>query len=252
MGHMAVRKLADTQVQTFADNDYVTPELFEGICAAIAGDFPDGRFAFLDVGGGRGFFADRLLQRFPNAHGTVLDNSEILLSMNACDPRKALLLGSATELTKQLKDRNFDVAFFNLSLHHFVSDSYSASRKLQRVALEQVLGVLASRGRIVVTENLFEGFGVDNFPGFLVYVLTSSKLLAPLVRRLGANTAGCGVCFLSAHAWRREFRRIGLQELAFGAQLWRESELRRRICLRFLGVRCVSRAYFWLAIPQPQ
>lgn len=242
-----VRKLADSQLQTFADNDYVTPELFEGIRAAIARDFPDGCLSFIDIGGGRGLFADHLLEHFPGARATILDNSPLLLEMNRPHPRKELVLASATEMDARFPGRPFDVAFFNLSLHHFVTSGYAATVATQRYALEQALNVISSRGRIVVTENLFQGFLADNLPGVLVYLLTSSRMLAPLIGRIGANTAGCGVCFRSARAWRREFSALRLAELAFGEQIWRESLLLRRICLRLLTVRSSSRAFFWLA-----
>lgn len=246
MDNAAVRKLADTQLQTFADNDYVTPELFNGMCSAIVADFPEERFSFLDVGGGRGFFADRLLERFPNATGTVLDNSELLLSMNVADPRKTLALASATEMSGHVHER-FDVVFFNLSLHHFVSGTYRKSRQLQDAALREAVKMLADGGRIVVTENLFDGLLTHNAPGVLIYHLTSSKALAPIISRFGANTAGCGVCFLSARAWRSVFEKAGLREADFGGQLWRERKLSKRIFLRLLGVRSVTRAFFWLA-----
>lgn len=250
MDGVTVRKLADGQLQTFAHNDYVTAELFDGICAAIASDFPEERFSFLDVGGGRGLFADRLLARFPNATGTVLDNSELLLSMNVADSRKTLVLASAIDMAQHFSDRRFDVVFFNLSLHHFVAGNYEATRQLQKCALDQAVRMMSSRGRIVVTENLFEGILARNFPSLLIYGLTSTTLLAPIVRRFGANTAGCGVCFLSEHAWREVFQQLSLRELRFGGQLWRESQLSRRVCLRLLGVRSVTRAFFWLA-PMP-
>lgn len=249
MGLMAVRKLTDQQVQTFADNDYVTDELFAGICAAIVRDFPEGRFSFLDVGGGRGLFADRLLARFPNAEATVLDNSDLLLSLNTAHSRKRLVAASATEIVRHFGNGSFDIAFLNLSLHHFVAGSYGASRTLQRRVLKQVVKVLSPRGRVVVTENLFQGVFLDDLAGMLIYVLTSSKLLAPIIKRFGANTAGCGVCFLSESGWRREFRATGLRELSFYGQRWRESEFKRRVCLRLLGVRSVSRSFFWLAPP---
>ena len=246
MDGVTVRKLADGQLQTFADNDYVTKELFDGICAAITSDFPEERFSFLDVGGGRGLFADRLLERYPDATGTVLDNSDLLLSMNAADSRKKLVLASAIDIAQYFADCRFDVVFFNLSLHHFVTGSYHATRQLQKHALEQAIQVLSPRGRIVVTENLFEGMLADNFPSVLIYVLTSRTLFAPIVRRFGANTAGCGVCFSSERAWRQLFSQIRLRALGFGGQLWRESQLSRRVCLRLLGVRSVTRAFFWL------
>lgn len=243
----SVRKLADSQLQTFADTDYVTEKLFDGMAQAAQRDFPDGRFTFLDVGGGCGYFTDRFLARFSNANGTVLDNSELLLSQNTPDPRKTLVLASATKIVQRFKDRSFDVVFFNLALHHFIAGTYVKTRKIQRDAIEQARAVLTPRGRIVVTENLFDGALADNLPGFLIYVLTSSAILAPVVRRLGANTAGVGVCFLSSQAWREEFRRLHLDVAAFGGEVWRECVASREFRLRLLGVKRVTRGFFWLA-----
>lgn len=242
-----VRKLADSQLQTFADTDFVTEKLFEGMAEAAQRDFPDGRFRFLDVGGGCGYFADRLLARFPSANGAVLDNSQLLLSQNAPDERKALILASATEIEQKFNERRFDIVFFNLALHHFVGGSYAKTRSLQRGAIEQARAVLAPGGRIAVTENLFDGIVADNLPGFIIYVITSSAVLAPVVHRLGANTAGIGVCFLSARAWRREFHGLQLRETAFVGEEWRECEPWKEFRLRLLGVRRVTRGIFWLA-----
>ncbi len=239
-----VRKLSDSQLQTF-DHDYVPPELADGISHAIYAQFPDSRFRFLDVGGGRGFFADEILKRFSKATGTVLDNSELLLYQNEPDQRKRLVLASATELSDSLQDVKFDIVFFNLSLHHFVDTTYRKTRQLQRDALSQAKSVLAPGGAIVVTENLYDGIFDSELPGYLIYLLTSNRLLAPFVRRLGANTAGCGVCFLSTHGWRKEFETLQLTEKSFRgvpqpAPLW------LTIRLLLLTVRSRSRAFFWL------
>lgn len=246
MSGQLLRPLEDSQLQAFADYDYVSDELFDGIAREINTDFPDGRFSFLDVGGGCGYFADHLLARFPQAQGTVLDNSNLLLSQNAWNERKLTVLASATELAGRFAGSSFDLVFFNLALHHFVASSYTKTRRMQRNALKQALAVLKPGGRVVVTENLYDGAPVDNLAGFLIYTLTSSKILAPVIKRLGANTAGCGVCFLSARAWRNEFRRLRLQERAFSSEAWPEHELWRALRLRLLCVRRVSRGFFWL------
>lgn len=246
MSGQLLRPLENSQLQAFADYDYISDELFSGIAAQIIRDFPDGRFAFLDVGGGCGYFADHLLGYFPQARATVLDNSELLLSQNSSNDRKRTVLASATDLVDRFAGRPFDLVFFNLSLHHFVASTYTKTRRMQREALTQALAVLAPGGRIIVTENLYDGTPADNLPGFLIYTLTSSKVLAPVIKRLGANTAGCGVCFLSARAWRNEFQRLGMLERAFSSEDWTERELWRALRQRLLGVRCVSRGFFWL------
>jgi ubiquinone/menaquinone biosynthesis C-methylase UbiE len=247
MATETVRKLADSQLQTFADTDYITDSVFNGMVDAIERDFPGGQFSFLDVGGGCGFFADRLLERFPLSTATIVDNSELLLSENTAHPRKDVVLGSATELRDRFGDRSFDVVFFNLALHHFIASNYGTTRQIQREAIAQAIAVLSPRGRVVVTENLFDGMLADNLPGFLIYTLTSNSTLAPVMRRLGANTAGVGVCFLSMREWAAEFRRLGLAIRGFGGEVWHEEAPLRELRLRVLGVRRVTRAFFWLA-----
>ncbi len=248
-GMAAVRKLADNQLQTFSHRDYVTDSLFDGIAQRVRADFKDRDFSFLDVGGGPGLFTDRLLERFPNSRGAVLDNSELLLAENTSNERKQLVLASATDMTAKLADRRFDIVFFNLSLHHFIGKTYAETRRNQRNALAQAVSLLAPRGRIVVTENFYDGIVIDNLPGWIVYTLTASGFLAPVVKRLGGNTAGCGVCYLSAGAWRNEFRRLGLRDSAFSANVWKERRLWRAACFWAMSIRSISTGFFWL---QPQ
>lgn len=245
----AVRKLADNQLQTFSHRDYIPDSLFDGIVQMVGENFKDGDFSFLDAGGGPGLFTDRLLERFPKSRGAVLDNSELLLSENTSNERKLLVLASATDMSAELVDRRFDIIFFNLSLHHFIGKTYSETRRNQRNALAQAVSLLAPAGRVVVTENLYDGIVIDNLPGWIVYMLTASGFLAPLVKRLGANTAGCGVCYLSANAWRKEFRRAGLRDCAFSANVWKERRLWRAMCFWLMSIRSISTGYFWL---QPQ
>jgi len=62
---------------------------------------------------------------------------------------------------------------------------------------------------------MYQGWVVENVPGRLIYHLTSAKLTASLARRMGANTAGVGVCFLSKHQWLMTFRESGLEVLSY-------------------------------------
>jgi hypothetical protein len=49
----------------------------------------------------------------------------------------------------------------------------------------------------------------------LIFGLTKSRALAPFTRRLGANTAGVGVCFLSERRWRALLAQAGLTVVEF-------------------------------------
>jgi ubiquinone/menaquinone biosynthesis C-methylase UbiE len=56
---------------------------------SIESNFPSGDFSFLDVGGGNGTFADRLLETYQKAQGTVIDNVKYLLHQNFYHKRKS-------------------------------------------------------------------------------------------------------------------------------------------------------------------
>jgi len=246
MGAQTLKTLSETQLATF-DHDYVNDESFNVIAAAIDSDFRDGEFTFLDVGAGKGLFADRVLDRYPRSTGVALDTSESLLAQNRQHGRKRLSRVSATEVARHYPCGAFDIIFFNFSLHHFVGDTYEQSRTFQRVALSQAKKLLAPWGRISVLENAYEGAVHHNLPGYLTYTLARSTTLAPLIRRLGANTAGCGVCFLSTSAWRAEFSRAGLREAAHNHRALPVYSWTQHLKLRLLTLRGVNHAHFWLA-----
>lgn len=240
------RTLSTAQLETFHE-DYVSPELFDAIAHEIEQKYRNRPFSFLDVGGGQGFFTDRLIARFPLSSATLVDNAQVLLDKNAPSRRKRLVLGSATELTSRFGGETFDIIFFNLSLHHFVGNSYAQTRRIQRDALAQAKKLVHRDGCIAVTENLFDGLVLADLPGYLIYRLTSNRTLAPVIKRLGANTAGCGVCFLSTAGWRSEFRGLGLQESAFKEIHYPIGSFWSHVKVRLLTVRSITRGVFWLA-----
>lgn len=195
-------RLSDSQLSTF-DREYVTPAMWSSIHSSIARDFPDGRFSFLDVGCGNGSFADRLLQEYPESVATVLDSSELLLAKNKSHPRKAVVLGDAMEVAGLGK--RFDIIFCNLLLHHLITSwSFNQTQKNVSHALTRMRQSLSERGRLSICEHEYNGY-IDEFPSRAIFYLTSSRLLAPIVKRLGANTAGVGVCFFSR---KRLFKRL--------------------------------------------
>jgi ubiquinone/menaquinone biosynthesis C-methylase UbiE len=206
----AIRKLEDSQLQAF-DHDHIAGEKWGHISKWIEESFPDGRFSFLDVGGGNGSFADSILDRFPNSHGTVLDNGDVLLDRNKFHPNKILIRDSAGNIASTLADRRFDLISFNWILHHLVMEDYSSTRLLQQRVLSDCGRILTPRGRVFVMECIYEGALYPSLPGWMIYKITSSRALAPLTRVLGANTAGCGVCFLNQRQWETNFEKAGLE-----------------------------------------
>jgi ubiquinone/menaquinone biosynthesis C-methylase UbiE len=242
-----VRVLDDTQVEAF-DKEYVYDERWNLMRGCIEKDFPKGDFRLLDIGGGNGVFADRVLAAYPNATAVVLDLSQMLLDRNRPNPRKTLVHGSATDLAGRVEESSsFDIICCNWLLHHLVGDSYAACNSHQRGLLQEVRRLLSPRGRVSVWENMYDGLVIDGAPGRIIYELTSLRRIAPLIRKLGANTAGVGVCFQSKRQWEGHFASAGLKVDHFvRAGTFRSSRgpsLKRWA----LHARPIGPAYFWLS-----
>jgi len=238
----AVKKLDDLQVESF-DTDYVSGARWNAVKARIDKDFPGGYFNFLDVGGGNGVFADTLLETYPSARGTILDNSEVLLSRNKPNPRKTLVQESVENLG--VITGKFDLVCVHWLLHHLVGTSYSETRHHQLSALSGIAAFLNDRGRISLFENVCNGWLIDNLPGWLIYHITSAKTIAAITRRMGANTAGVGVCYLSKNEWFSTIRVSRLDVLQYSEPdpwVWPIRPEWRA----FLHVRNIRVGHFWL------
>jgi ubiquinone/menaquinone biosynthesis C-methylase UbiE len=212
MENNQIRILEKEQVKSF-DTEYVTEEMWSTLHNILSSrvDVIDSKFSFLDIGGGNGKFTDRVLNNFKESHGYLLDNSSYLLSLNTFNPRKTILEVSAEEIERLLQDQKFDIIFMNWVLHHFVKGGYSATLETQVNVLRQAKNLLSKNGRIIVIENLPEGLVGETICSFVINRVTSSKIFAPIVKKMGGNTAGVGICFLGEQQWLKQFLRSGLR-----------------------------------------
>ncbi|MFV0306517.1 MAG: class I SAM-dependent methyltransferase [Desertimonas sp.] len=201
-------------------------------------------FSFLDLGGGHGAFADRVLAAFPDASAVGGDTGTPLRDRNRPHPNKTVREIDATRLADAEVDRQ-DVVFLNWVLHHLVvTGDYHRTRQTIVRALTDVRWRLRPGGRVSVYENLYEGPLGVNLPGRLIFGLTSMRVLAPLTGRLGANTAGVGVCFHSERAWRKIFEDAGYEVVvATPRRPWSVAWWKRL----GLGVSSVRAGHFWLS-----
>jgi Methyltransferase domain len=207
-----MKTLDDSQLISF-DIEDIIDKRWEIVKEMIYKDFSRGEFSFLDIGGGNGKFADRLLNEYPKCRVTILDNSQMLLNANLENPRKILICDSVENLDKL--NITYDLISLNWLLHHLVGNSYAESRKNIYSTLSLVLKLLNEGGRISIFENMYDGILFKNWPGFLIYQLTSSKLIAKITKKMGANTAGVGVCFLSKNQWLSTFSKTDLTVLKY-------------------------------------
>lgn len=203
------RKLSDDQLDSF-DWNFVDDSKQKIIWGCIDQEFPTGEFSFIDIGGGNGSFTDLILDRYPKAHGVVVDNSDMLLAKNRSNPRKRVINKPAEQLQSNFEEK-FDIVFLNFLLHHLVVESYVSTRSNQAGVLAIAKGLLTKNGRISIFENIYDGAFIHFLPSYLIFYLTSSKLLGKITRRLGANTGGVGVCFLSKRQWQSTFKKNKLK-----------------------------------------
>jgi ubiquinone/menaquinone biosynthesis C-methylase UbiE len=239
---LATRRLRDEQVLAF-DLDYVNADMWADVRALFAARFPEGQFTLLDVGGGNGHFVDIVLATYPEASATLIDNAGLLLAANRSHPRKELVSGSVENLGLRFNGRTFDVICLHWTLHHLVLDSYRDTTAFQQRVIRDAASLLSPRGRLSVFENVFNGLVIDSLPGRIAYRLTSSRSLAPLMRKVGANTAGVGVCFLSEQQWLTIFKLIGLEVMQRRYYPHRV-RLGHKVAL---SARSVRKVHYWIA-----
>ncbi|KII76484.1 class I SAM-dependent methyltransferase [Vibrio renipiscarius] len=201
-----VKLLSTEQTQAF-DTEYVDDEMFELVAKQLQHyHITQQDFQLMDVGGGNGKYVDRILSRFPQASVTLVEPEPSLVAKNTPNTRKHIIPSTFQnlDLPSQLQ-----VVQFNWVLHHFVTDGYANTCQLQQKAIEEAYQILAPGGVILIYENFYEGAWLKSLPSWMIYQLTASQRFAPFAERLGANTAGVGVCFHSASYWQTLLQRAG-------------------------------------------
>jgi len=237
-----MQRLNEDQLKAF-DTEYVNNKRWIPLKRCIDRDFPDGQFSFIDIGGGNGVFADRMLADYPKSSGVVLDNSHLLLSRNQPNTRKRIVFSDVENLAC-VDETKYDLIFFNWLLHHLVSRSYTQSRENIDRALRSAMVLLAERGRVSIYENMYNGLVIDSLPSWIVYQLTSAKAIASLVKRR-ANTAGVGVCFLSHSQWCSTIKRVGFRILDYTGDDVQTIPWSWTTLLHIGHIRC---GHFWLSL----
>jgi hypothetical protein len=235
-----MKQLENAQLETF-DTEYINDQRWEIIKEQIDKDFPNGDFSFLDIGGGNGVFADRLLNYYPQSKGTVLDNAQVLLDKNQINPRKTIICASVENLNSI--ENKYDLICFNWLLHHLVGNSYSETRINMSTAINSVIPLITPHGRVSIFENMYNGLAIDGLPSRLIFMLTSSKAITGIIKKMGANTAGVGVCFLSQKQWIETISKAGLKLLKYTDEEEWTFPAKWRV---FLHIGNIRYGHFWL------
>jgi len=240
------KKLRDDQLAAF-DVPLSTNARVQDFFAKIHDHFGGHPFRHLDVGGGNGTFSDGLLERFPNCTSTVLDPAQVLLDRNSPNPRKTLVNSTVEEIGDKLGEEKFDLITVNWVLHHLVLGSYKETREHQLANLRRLGTYVSQDGKISVFENVLEGMMLPDLPARAVFGITSSRLLSPITKRLGANTAGTGVCYLSRRQWLALMSEAGLV-IDFYRCYPKSVSNRMRALMMLLLARPPENGFFWSSV----
>ena len=147
-------------------------------------------------------------------------------------------------MNKKLDGHKFDIVFINWLLHHLVANSYSKTKFNSEFALRSSRKLLNENGHVAVFENTCDGMIIDSLSSHLIFHLTSSKLLAPITSKLGANTAGIGLCYRSKQEWLDIFSKCSLKPMKVlcEKEYW-DNSISKRIILHYKGLKA---CFFWL------
>ena len=203
-------KLTEAQNAAF-DQEYFANDDFNWLVAKLQSTF-DRPIRLLDVGGGNGIFIDRLIEAVAVSEATNIDLSEALLAKNK--QNKTIIKGSILDYQFP-HDTYFDMISINWMLHHMVAASEHETVLLQQATIAACRRYLAKDGVILISENDYRSWLCAGYSGALIYWLTRSRSLAPLIGKF-ANTAGVGVRFRPSGQWRRVAAPLYLRDIKFG------------------------------------
>jgi SAM-dependent methyltransferase len=157
----------------------------------------------LDVGGGIGAVGRVLAESSDKVQVDVVDNSS-LAAKNFLRHAKLRLVYD--DFLNVHTPRRYDAIIFRTVLHHIIGKSSRQTLAAQHKAIAKAKDMLTDDGRLLIIENFYDPVVSKDISGEIIFQCTKLKTLAPLFRRLGANTAGEGVRFRSLRSWLEMFR----------------------------------------------
>ena len=181
------------------------------------GDFKSRRnLKILDIGGGTGHFASVVMNYYKS------NDVEVYVIDPVCE--EALRNGetgvnficdSAENLSSIFEENTFDIIFANRVFHHFVQSSWQKSLKGMDECMHAIYALLKNDGLFCVMDHFYDGAILDWGSSLLCYTFTSIKEphIAKILKRMGAESAGVGTCFLSEKMWKDKLERTGFDIL---------------------------------------
>jgi ubiquinone/menaquinone biosynthesis C-methylase UbiE len=158
----------------------------------------------LDIGGASGHFAVGLYDYFKNNNCKiiVLDTAKYNTWGKFSD-KVEFIEASADNIDTLYHKNEFDLIFANRVFHHFVRHNWKETVNGITEIAGKIYKILKPEGYFCIVDHFYNGFLYDEITSKIIYTLTICKILSivKLCKKLGAESAGVGVCFLSKKMW---------------------------------------------------
>jgi hypothetical protein len=165
-------------------------------------------FLLYDLGGGNGSFCDSMISRLPTTRAVNVEISEALININKKNQSKTVMKQSLLDFLPQEKA---DLVSLNYVLHHLVGNDIRASYALVARSLHNARRMIDDHGTLLIFENVIVGRISDELSTRVLFSATSSRWMARVSRRLGANTGGVGVLYLGEAQLKRLVEAAGFR-----------------------------------------
>jgi ubiquinone/menaquinone biosynthesis C-methylase UbiE len=163
----------------------------------------DKTLRLIDIGGSSGYFVKKILENFPelNLKITVLDNTKYSTWDNNWENIE-FIQDSADNIEKIFGIDYFDIIFANRVYHHMVSNTFKKTLIGMQETTDKFYNVLKKDGLLCIIDTFSDGLLFDKAPSRLVFLSTSyNGIFTKFIRKLGAKSAGIGVCMRSEKMW---------------------------------------------------
>jgi ubiquinone/menaquinone biosynthesis C-methylase UbiE len=158
----------------------------------------------LDIGGASGNFALTVKEYFAgiNCEVIVIDNTKFE-TWTEFSNKITFIETSVDNLDTVFKENMFDIIFANRVFHHFVRESWKETVCGMKSIMGKIYKTLKQDGHLCIVDHFFDGMLFDKISSKLVYTISSCtfKPILAISKRIGVESAGIGVCFLSYNMW---------------------------------------------------
>ena len=199
------RVINDYQKKIYADMEKTNSEqLFSKYSDILQMYRGKSALKILDIGGASGYFALKLKEYFlnTNCEVTVIDSTKFD-TWGEFSEKINFVETSADNIDEIFPENTFDIIFANRAFHHCVRNTWKKTIEGIDEIINKINGILNKNGVLCITEHFFDGLLADGLSSRLVYEISSNKrkIIIKICNKIGVESAGIGVCFLSKKTW---------------------------------------------------